>query len=217
MTTSLDPEWDVERIRKELKREKETKLALQHAIMELEHMQNEMTHKEDNVEESEWQKRYLEQAAINSQLSQQISQLEAQLMNAREVEGEDVSFSSYQDLDNNNVRQLLKKLEREKTELEWQLRDCEWRLDQEAAAVYKAGEDRKTMMTELGQASLVFADGGKTKPKKHDSAAGSSVKQKPMTSTSPLKQVKKATTNKDSTTDQDMRTPSESTTSPVQD
>ena len=63
-------------------------------------MQNEMNHKEDNAEgilsslnwlsiqfvhtESEWQKRYLEQAAINSQLSQQISQLEAQLMNARE-------------------------------------------------------------------------------------------------------------------------------------
>jgi len=64
-------------------------------------MQNEMNHKEDNAEgilsslnwlsiqllfhtESEWQKRYLEQAAVNSQLSQQVSQLEAQLMNARE-------------------------------------------------------------------------------------------------------------------------------------
>ena len=63
-------------------------------------MQNEMNHKENNAEgiwsslewlsiqfvrtESEWQKRYLEQAAVNSQLSQQISQLEAQLMNARE-------------------------------------------------------------------------------------------------------------------------------------
>ena len=34
--------------------------------------------------ENEWHKRYLEQAAINSQLAQQISQLEAQLLNARE-------------------------------------------------------------------------------------------------------------------------------------
>ena len=34
---------------------------------------------------------------------------------------------------NTNVRQLLKKLQRERTELEWQLKDCEWRLDQEAA------------------------------------------------------------------------------------
>ena len=34
--------------------------------------------------ENEWHKRYLEQAAVNSQLVQQISQLETQLMNARE-------------------------------------------------------------------------------------------------------------------------------------
>ena len=69
-------------------------------------MQDKMQHNQENVEgkcdcvvcvsvsvfvhkkilftENEWYKRYSEQAAINSQLSQQISQLEAQLMNARE-------------------------------------------------------------------------------------------------------------------------------------
>lgn len=31
------------------------------------------------------------------------------------------------------LRQLLRRLEKEKAEVEWQLRDCEWRLDQEAA------------------------------------------------------------------------------------
>lgn len=31
------------------------------------------------------------------------------------------------------LRQLLRRLEREKGEVEWQLKDCEWRLDQEAA------------------------------------------------------------------------------------
>ena len=34
--------------------------------------------------ENEWHKRYLEQASVNAQLAQQISQLETQLMNARE-------------------------------------------------------------------------------------------------------------------------------------
>jgi len=42
----------------------------------------------------------------------------------------------------------------------------------------------------------VFTDGGKTKSKKQDSAAASSVKQKPVTSTSPLKQAKKLLSNK---------------------
>lgn len=76
-------------------------MALQHAIMELEQVQNEMQHNEDSVEgklhrlyahtreclqhtENEWHKRYLEQATINSQLAQQIAQLETQLNNARE-------------------------------------------------------------------------------------------------------------------------------------
>ena len=31
------------------------------------------------------------------------------------------------------LRQLLRRLEREKGEVEWQLKDCEWKLDQEAA------------------------------------------------------------------------------------
>ena len=30
------------------------------------------------------------------------------------------------------MRKLLRKLEKEKAEIEWQLKDCEWRLDQEA-------------------------------------------------------------------------------------
>ena len=30
------------------------------------------------------------------------------------------------------LRQLLRRLEREKGEVEWQLKECEWRLDQEA-------------------------------------------------------------------------------------
>ena len=42
----------------------------------------------------------------------------------------------------------------------------------------------------------MFADGGKTKPKKYDSAVGSSVKLKPAISTSPLKQVKKTPADK---------------------
>ena len=32
-----------------------------------------------------------------------------------------------------SMRQLLRQLEKEKTEVEWQLKECEWRLDQEAA------------------------------------------------------------------------------------
>ena len=38
------------------------------------------------------------------------------------------------------LRQLLRRLEREKDEVEWQLKECEWRLDQEASVSWGGGE-----------------------------------------------------------------------------
>ena len=40
--------------------------------------------------------------------------------------------TTYEGLSEVNMRQLLRRLVKEKAELEWQLRDCEWRLDQES-------------------------------------------------------------------------------------
>lgn len=85
----------------------------------------------------------------------------------------------YDDMSDVSMRQLLKKLEKEKAEAEWQLRDCEWRLDHEAAvcepemdwnvqyvgewlcygilsmqALHKAEEEKQSTLTKLGQVSL---------------------------------------------------------------
>lgn len=40
---------------------------------------------------------------------------------------------AYSDMTDNSMRQLLRQLEKEKNQVEWQLKECEWRLDQEAA------------------------------------------------------------------------------------
>lgn len=45
---------------------------------------------------------------------------------------EDKAGATYEGLSEVGMRQLLRRLLKEKDELEWKLKDCEWRLDQEA-------------------------------------------------------------------------------------
>lgn len=54
------------------------------------------------------------------------------------------------------LRQLLRQLSKDKAEFEWQLRDCEWRLDQEAAAAAQAEQRKKAILTELGEVSQLL-------------------------------------------------------------
>ena len=46
---------------------------------------------------------------------------------------EEPSNNTYDDMSDASMRLILKKLEKDKAELEWQIKDSEWRLDQEAA------------------------------------------------------------------------------------
>ena len=48
------------------------------------------------------------------------------------VEGQEVPLSSHDHMSENNLKHYVKKLERRKAELQGELKDCEWRLDQES-------------------------------------------------------------------------------------
>ena len=85
-----------------------------------------------------WKERYLQQLAHNQQLEAQLRQLERKLAELKNrlqegLDHQDTEVQGYEGMSDVTMRQLLRKLEKEKAELEWQLKECEWRLDQEAA------------------------------------------------------------------------------------
>ena len=85
-----------------------------------------------------WKEHYLQQLAHNQQLEVQLKKLERKVteLRSRLQESElqqEAEVQGYEGMSDVTMRQLLRRLEKEKAEVEWQLKDCEWRLDQEAA------------------------------------------------------------------------------------
>ena len=85
-----------------------------------------------------WKEHYLQQLAHNQQLEAQLEQLDRKVTELRNqlkegVHRRDNMEQGYEGMSDVTMRLLLRKLEKEKAEIEWQLKECEWRLDQEAA------------------------------------------------------------------------------------
>ena len=85
-----------------------------------------------------WKEHYLKQLAHNQQLEAQLKQLDRKVTELRNQlkEGShhrDNTEQGYEGMSDVTMRHLLRKLEKERAEIEWQLKECEWRLDQEAA------------------------------------------------------------------------------------
>ena len=85
-----------------------------------------------------WKEHYLQQLAHNQQLEAQLKQLDRKVTELRNQlkEGShhrDNTEQGYEGMSDVTMRHLLRKLEKERAEIEWQLKECEWRLDQEAA------------------------------------------------------------------------------------
>ena len=85
-----------------------------------------------------WKEHYLQQLAHNQQLEAQLKQLDRKVTELKNqvkegVHHRDNTEQGYEGMSDVTMRHLLRKLEKEKAEIEWQLKECEWRLDQEAA------------------------------------------------------------------------------------
>ncbi|XP_071950389.1 coiled-coil domain-containing protein 169-like [Antedon mediterranea] len=152
-------ELDIERIRAELLQEKQMKEMLEQSTAELMLTVAELEKRYDSVSDdgNEWKTRFETQQELNQLLQKQIlflkERLEKTRENLKDTQGGG-EMRSYDELSEASLRKLLKQLERDKASLEGQLKDYEWRLDQESKAYHKANDERKACLTEINQARL---------------------------------------------------------------
>ncbi|RUS85030.1 hypothetical protein EGW08_007214 [Elysia chlorotica] len=134
-------EFEIETLRAELQQEKQMKEMLDQSSAELKATIEELEKRYDSIENegNEWKTRYETQTEMNQQLEKQILMLQDKVEDARRnlKEGKPAS------------PQMVKMLEREKHSLFSQLRDLEWRLDQESKAYHKANDERKQYVLEI--------------------------------------------------------------------
>ncbi|XP_046550786.1 coiled-coil domain-containing protein 169-like isoform X1 [Haliotis rubra] len=102
-------------------------------------------------EGNEWKTRFETQQEMNQQLERQIlifqNKVEEARKNVREANKSPRDNRSFDDMEASP--QMIKNLEKEKQSLYNQLRDLEWRLDQESKAYHKANDERKQHVLEI--------------------------------------------------------------------
>ncbi|XP_070552206.1 coiled-coil domain-containing protein 169-like isoform X2 [Ptychodera flava] len=151
-----DEEYDLERLRAEIQQERQMKEMLDQSTAELRITVAELEKRLDGVEEegNEWKTRYETQEELNQQLEKQILMFREKVDQAKLMakEGRNSEMKTYDELSEGSLKKLIRQLEKEKASIESQLRDYEWRLDQESKAFHKANDERKTYLTEIGQA-----------------------------------------------------------------
>ncbi|XP_070196996.1 uncharacterized protein [Littorina saxatilis] len=106
-------------------------------------------------EGNEWKTRFETQEEMNQQLERQIillqNKVEEARRNLREATKTPRDNRNYDDMSDANP-QMIKAFDREKNLLANQLRDLEWRLDQESKAYHKANDERKQYVLEINAA-----------------------------------------------------------------
>ncbi|XP_063415766.1 coiled-coil domain-containing protein 169-like isoform X9 [Mytilus trossulus] len=156
----MDGDFELEKIRQEIQQEKQMKEMLEQSAAELRATVEELENRYDTVdnEGNEWKTRYETQTEINEQLERQILNLQNKVQEAKS-NLKDVQYSvkagktprdmnRFDDLSDANPH-MIRMLEKEKQMLSSQLRDLEWRLDQESKAYHKANDERKTYNLEI--------------------------------------------------------------------
>ncbi|XP_052793838.1 coiled-coil domain-containing protein 169-like isoform X29 [Mya arenaria] len=180
-------EYELEKIRAEIQQERQMKEMLDQSAKELritveelekryEAIENEGMYKYlEMVEEerNEWKTRFETQEEMNQQLERQIIMLQDKIeeakRNLKDAESKKKiapgktprDMKSFDDLSDANP-QMVKTMEREKQQLYNQLRDLEWRLDQESKAYHKANDERKQYVLEIN-ATKGNIDGNKAR------------------------------------------------------
>ncbi|VDI69521.1 Hypothetical predicted protein [Mytilus galloprovincialis] len=170
----MDGDFELEKIRQEIQQEKQMNEMLEQSAAELRATVEELENRYDTVdnEGNEWKTRYETQTEINEQLERQILNLQNKVQEAKSNLKDDDFFpdgrvrpyrrtvrhrtagktprdmNRFDDLSDANPH-MIRMLEKEKQMLSSQLRDLEWRLDQESKAYHKANDERKTYNLEI--------------------------------------------------------------------
>ncbi|XP_018494549.2 coiled-coil domain-containing protein 169 [Galendromus occidentalis] len=136
----------------EIDREQRFKHVLEQSLKDLEHTVCQLEERSGNPDVSEWQLRYTTQVELNHHLDQQKEWLRGQV---ECQQGRPFIGSAELDLDSFSEAQLarcLRQLEKDRDNLRSDVRDLEWRLDQESKAFHKFDETRKAYQTEIRDA-----------------------------------------------------------------
>ncbi|XP_070700284.1 coiled-coil domain-containing protein 169 [Pempheris klunzingeri] len=148
--------YDLARLRAELEQEREMKEMLEESVSDLRSTMCELQERLHSVdgEENEWKTRYETQVELNGQLERQMSLIQERLEDLR---GNPIdrlaSIRSYDDMPVETLRQRLKLLTDEKSDLQSQLMDCHLRIEQEGKAFHKTNDERRAYLSEIAKLS----------------------------------------------------------------
>ncbi|CAF0859940.1 unnamed protein product [Adineta ricciae] len=141
---------EVDRLKADIHHEEQIKSSLEQSCQELQSTAVELEKRLKMIDEesNEWKTRFENQEEINRHLTRQIVLLDKSIDQAKE----ELKAAKTRALkvDPSEVSQdVLKSVENEKKSLLSQLRDYEWRLEQENKAYHRATDERKILTNEI--------------------------------------------------------------------
>ncbi|XP_071760064.1 coiled-coil domain-containing protein 169 [Centroberyx gerrardi] len=148
--------YDLARLQAELEQETEMKEMLEESVSDLRSTMCELQERLHSVdgEGNEWKTRYETQIELNGQLERQISIVHERLEDLRGNPMDRLaSIRSYDEMPADTLRQRLKLLTNEKSELQSQLMDCRLRIEQEGKAFHKTNDERRAYLSEIAKLS----------------------------------------------------------------
>ncbi|XP_076606877.1 LOW QUALITY PROTEIN: coiled-coil domain-containing protein 169 [Chaetodon auriga] len=148
--------YGLARLQAELDQERELKEMLEESVSDLRNTMCELQDRLHSVdgEGNEWKTRYETQIELNGQLERQMSLIHERLEDLRGNPMDRLaSIRSYDDMPVETLRQRLKLLTEEKSDLQTQLMDCHLRIEQEGKAFHKTNDERRAYLSEIAKLS----------------------------------------------------------------
>ncbi|NWX47221.1 CC169 protein, partial [Steatornis caripensis] len=140
---------------------------LEISIFELRNTVTELEKRLSSIEDegNEWKTRYETQVELNKQLERQINILQEKMEVIRGNPADKLSVvRTFDQMPVGSLKEVLKRLEEEKKNLQNQLKDYELRLEQEAKAYHKANDERCVYLSEILQTSATLKIVERQKP-----------------------------------------------------
>ncbi|XP_065819328.1 coiled-coil domain containing 169 isoform X1 [Labrus bergylta] len=148
--------YDLTRLQEELEQEREIKEMLEDSVSDLRNTMFELQERLHSVdgEGNEWKTRYETQIELNGQLERQMSLIHERLEDLRGNPMDRLaSIRSYDDMPVETLKQRLKILTEEKSDLQSQLMDCHLQIEQEGKAFHKTNDERRAYLSEIAKLS----------------------------------------------------------------
>nr|XP_043897562.1 coiled-coil domain containing 169 isoform X2 [Solea senegalensis] len=147
---------DLTRLQADLEQEREMREMLEDSVSDLRSTMCELQGRLHSVdgEGNEWKTRYETQVELNGQLDRQISLIHERLEDMRGNPMDRLaSIRSFDDMPVEILRQRVKLLSEEKSDLQSQLMDCLHRTEQEGKAFHKTNDERRAYLSEIAKLS----------------------------------------------------------------